>query len=276
MPFRPGDGGVDPGMSPHPDRLIFGTNPLSTMPSRRAAFRLLETALDVGISHFDTARAYGQGYGERLVGEFARAHGASLDLTAKVGLGPFGSSRLPTWAALPANAWRRRLRTSQAPSASAPRGPARRPPPLSSDDARRYLDATLRSLRVDRVHTLLLHERLPAALDDRALDFFVGLRRDGVVGELGTGTNAFVLDAYYEPVEGFTVLQYEGAGADGLPDLGDRFPDHTHYRHGFLRDLGGADPAAVLAAAQTEIPSGKVLFSTRSVDRLRQNVRPSS
>ena len=259
-------------MKPQIDRLIFGTNPLSTMPSRRAAFRLLEAVTDVGIRHLDTARAYGQGYGERLVGEFLRTHGVSLDLTAKVGLGPFASGRVPTWAALPANALRRRFRGELASKSSASDGPVSRPPSLGLDQAKRYLDATLDSLGVGRVHTLLLHERLPSALDDRTLAFFLDLRRDGVIRDLGTGTNAFVLNAYYRPVDGFSVLQYEGGGADRLPDLGGKFPGHVHYRHGFLRGLGGNDPAAVLAVAQQEIPSGKVLFSTRSVSRLRQNV----
>lgn len=259
-------------MKPDPNRLIFGTNPLSSMQSRRSVFLLLEAVIATGIAHLDTARAYGQGYSERLVGEFLRAHGLRVRLTAKVGLGDAHTSPFPTWAALPINHWRKRFAGRSFPASAFLPHAVSRPPRLDTDTIRRSFDETLACLGVDTVDALLLHENLPANLDDRALSFFDGLKQDRVVRELGTGTNARVLDAYYEQINGFTVLQYEGGGQLNLPDLVSRFPDATHHRHGFLHGLGQDDPAGVLAAAQSAIPSGKVLFSTRSVVRLHQNM----
>lgn len=259
-------------MNPDPARLIFGTNPITTLPTRGHAFRLLEAAVEAGVTHFDTARAYGQGYGERLVGEFLRAHGGRVLLTAKVGLGEASTGSLPTRAVLPMNDWRRRMMGGGRPPYREGRPAVKLPEPLDLDRIRHLLDETFKCLQVDQVETLLLHEHLPSGLDDRGRAFFDTLIQDGRVSELGTGTSAFVLDAFYEPVKGFTVLQYEGGGKDSLPDLITRFPDHRHYRHGFLRDLDGADPARALATAQQESPTGKVIFSTRSVSRIRENV----
>ncbi len=262
-------------MKPDPGRLVFGTNPLSTMRSRRAVFHLLESVVDSGVRHLDTARLYGRGYSERLVGEFMRAHRVDLLLTAKVGVGTTQTGRLPPRLVLPLNHWRGKVRGTP-PAASAPvqAPPAKpsRPRPLAHDYVRASLGATLKSLGVAAVDTLLLHEHLPTNLEERTLSFLLDLKTDGTVERLGVGTNAHTLAAYYEPVEGFTVLQYEGGGQTGLPDLQTRFPKMTHFQHGFLRRLGAADPATVLASAQQANPDGKVLFSTRSTDRLRADL----
>ena len=258
-------------MRPDPSRFIFGTNPLSTLPTRKSVFRLLETAVDVGVRHFDTAPVYGRGYSEALVGEFLQAHGVAVRLTAKVGLGEVYTGRLPTWVALPLNHWRKRVRRTAPSHSPAPPASVTRPPRLDHDYVRSSLDATVTRLGVSALDTLLLHENLPANLEGRTLDFLLGLKADGTVGRLGVGTNARVLDAYYEDAEGFTVLQYEGGGKEELPDLLTRFPEMVHFQHGFLHGLGGADPATVLASAQRANPEGKVLFSTRSPDSLMAN-----
>ncbi len=259
-------------MKPDPTRLIFGTNPLSTMPSRRSVFRLLEAVVDAGVRHFDTARAYGRGYSEVLVGEFLRAHRVEVRLTAKVGMGETHTERLPSRLALPLNHWRKKLQSTPPAETSAPPARPARPRRLDHDYIETSLAETLDKLGVAAVDTLLLHENLPTNLEDRTLAFLLGLKAGGTVGRLGVGTNARTLEAHYEEVEGFTVLQYEGGGEAGLPDLLARFPEATHFQHGFLRRLGEADPAAVLAAAQQANPGGQVLFSTRSTDRLRADL----
>jgi len=46
------------------------------MGSRAKVFRLLEEAVKQGITHFDTARRYGRGYSEKLLGSFSGRMGA--------------------------------------------------------------------------------------------------------------------------------------------------------------------------------------------------------
>src|SRR3990172_8903850 len=50
--------------------------------------RLLELAFDRGITHFDTARAYGMGNAERIVGRFISDKRDEVTVTTKLGIMP--------------------------------------------------------------------------------------------------------------------------------------------------------------------------------------------
>jgi len=55
-------------------------------PSREQAERVLQRALDIGITHFDSAALYGFGRNEELVGPFLKARRDSIFLVSKCGL----------------------------------------------------------------------------------------------------------------------------------------------------------------------------------------------
>ena len=80
------------------------------MSNRCEVFQLLEEAVSQGITHFDTARSYGRGYSEKLLGEFFRAHGGALAVTTKFGATYSKSDGIPTSIALPLNRVVKRLR----------------------------------------------------------------------------------------------------------------------------------------------------------------------
>ena len=71
---------------------------------------MLEEAVRQGITHFDTARSYGRGYSEKLLGEFFRAHGAAFAVTTKFGVTYSKTDACPTAIALPLNWAVKRLR----------------------------------------------------------------------------------------------------------------------------------------------------------------------
>ena len=73
------------------------------MSNRCEVFQLLEEAVSQGITHFDTARSYGRGYSEKLLGEFFRAHGGALAVTTKFGVTYSKTDACPTAIALPLN-----------------------------------------------------------------------------------------------------------------------------------------------------------------------------
>lgn len=56
-------------------------------PSREEAERVLLRALDIGVTHFDTAALYGFGKNEKLVGEFLSPHRDRIFLASKGGMG---------------------------------------------------------------------------------------------------------------------------------------------------------------------------------------------
>src|SRR3954470_5130549 len=55
---------------------------------RSGSVRLLETAFDAGVTHFDVARSYGYGEAESAVGEFLARHRGGVTITTKLGIAP--------------------------------------------------------------------------------------------------------------------------------------------------------------------------------------------
>ena len=50
--------------------------------------RVLETAFDAGVRHFDTARYYGYGEGEGILGRFLKGRRSEVTITTKFGIEP--------------------------------------------------------------------------------------------------------------------------------------------------------------------------------------------
>lgn len=56
------------------------------LPSESDRQKLLNTAFDAGITHFDAARMYGLGQVERVVGAFAKSRRSDITITSKYGI----------------------------------------------------------------------------------------------------------------------------------------------------------------------------------------------
>ena len=67
--------------------LGFGCSSLTSV-GRKQALRLLESAFDAGIRHFDTARYYGYGEAEGILGSFLKSCREQLTVTTKFGIDP--------------------------------------------------------------------------------------------------------------------------------------------------------------------------------------------
>jgi len=61
---------------------------LTAMPRVADAMSLLAYACDLGITHFDTARSYGAGFSEEILGNFARGRRDRITIATKFGLDP--------------------------------------------------------------------------------------------------------------------------------------------------------------------------------------------
>jgi D-threo-aldose 1-dehydrogenase len=153
-------------------RLAFGTGKLLRVHSSRERQRLLATAYDLGITHFDTARSYGLGEAEAELGRFLsipsiRAQRQRITVATKFGI---PVSRLGAWLR-PVQATVRRaimaapgLRAALARRGSA--AVARRT--YSVEEAASSLRCSLSALRQDSVDILFLHEpTLSDTLDPR-------------------------------------------------------------------------------------------------------------
>ena len=268
------------------NRLGFGCVALSTLASPRAARDLLEGVFALGLRHFDTAPVYGQGYSERLVGEFLRDKRDQVSVATKFGLAPRRAPRLPVGLAMGLNALRRRARRPSArPSNASPGLPAAPLPAAEAGPPRRIgraelqatFDASRRSLGTDYLDLYLLHEHLPSSLEPDALDFLLELRASGRVRKLGLAANGTrYLGLAPADLAEWDVLQYEfGPSWPGHADLLKLFPAKTHIFHSCLRGIAGSGQTAgqVLARCLSANPAGSVLFSSTKLAHVRDNLQ---
>lgn len=152
-------------------RLGFGCAHLPGMLREKDAVALLETALDLGITHFDTAPLYGWGAAEPLLGQLAARRRDEMKIVTKVGVAPPGT-------------------TARAIGKLSGRAPRPRFGRFSIDQVRESFDQSLRALRTEKVDALLLHEVTPEHLSDELLRALDLLKRDGKVAALGLATSA--------------------------------------------------------------------------------------
>jgi len=260
-------------------RIGFGCGRLVGGVAQRESFALVDTALELGVRHFDTAPSYGLGSSEDVLGA-ALAGVNDVTIVTKVGLAR------PRGASLSALA-RQILRPllSGAPTVKARMArfaPSRSRTPLTAAPLRASFAESLRRLKRDRVTGALLHEIEPASLDAEARDELESWRRSGLAEAIGSGTGgtcgaltAFGEIAQYRfepgeppPTARWRVLHgalrrrpspalYSAAQIAAFRRLGRDFADPSAW------------PGAVLTLALAEAPDAILLVSSTRPDRLR-------
>lgn len=281
-------------------RLGFGCSGIVGGLERRSSLRLLETAFDAGVRHFDVAPMYGHGTAEEVLGEFLDRHTAEVTVTTKFGVLPEHQNAAVRFArsavkqllqgmAVPARSVRR---------TSAPVQTELKKAKFTPQEAARSLQQSRKRLRTESIDLFLLHEAEATELqDDGLLDFLHQQVAHGVIGAFGVGSTASSLAALQQTRSGYCpVVQSEWAAGD-LPLL-DRSRFYITHRalHGQWQQLYaallaapdclsawsahvGADlqdqalwPRLLLRAALAANPQTIVLFSTTRTVRIRQNV----
>jgi D-threo-aldose 1-dehydrogenase len=169
-------------------RLGFGCGGLYGGRDRRQSLRLLETAIDSGITYFDTARMYGLGVAESLLGEIASQNRHRMIIATKVGILPASNNVPLRIAARGFNLLHKVIPSSNrylpVPAASQLRFHAFSRPALC-----RSFDKSLQELRTDYIDVLLLHECSAEDVDDpQVLEFLLGLKQQGKVRAFGIAT----------------------------------------------------------------------------------------
>jgi D-threo-aldose 1-dehydrogenase len=272
-----------PGSELRLSRLGFGTAGLMARLGRRESVRLLEIAHDSGITHFDTARAYGFGEAESALGDFLATRRGAVTVATKLGmlppprsralqgakaLGRVGARALPVLRPL-----LRRGAQSMAKSGAFE--------PLA---ARASLETSLRELRVDTVDVLLLHECRPADLETEGLlAFLEQVVAEGKVRAFGIGTDRASTAAIVASRPEFApIVQVRQTVADPALELPHGVGLITHSAvvplveavseraraDGWSRETVGR---LLLAGALRANRAGVVLFSSTDEGRIRAN-----
>jgi D-threo-aldose 1-dehydrogenase len=280
----------------------FGCSSLTSV-GRKNAIRLLETAFDAGIRHFDVARYYGYGETEGILGTFIKSCRAQITVTTKFGIEPPRRTNALRFAL---GVGRRILRLvpsarklAQQRASALVKGNA-----FSAADANRNLETSLRELRTDYIDFYLLHDYVAGSHSSGELiAFLVQAVKAGKIRCFGLGTSIEnVLRALDCEPDLCGVIQFQDSvitrNRDKLPS---QSPHKVVITHGSLAgafrslssffkanhnrakewsaglDVDCSDEktlAALLLNFSVDAnPNGLLLFSARSPDRIKDNTK---
>ncbi|AEW02998.1 hypothetical protein A4D02_03115 [Niastella koreensis] len=248
------------------------------------ALQILSAAFEEGITHFDTAPVYGQGYSEKILGKFIKQRRSQVTITTKVGLGPVEQKNIPAWIALPLYALKKKIRPTgsvDAPAMTDPEPLTYRK--LDIDYVSKSLDNSLRNCRTDYLDYYLLHEALPAFLTEKAVEFLIKQKETGVIRNLGIAASHVNLNQVDAATStAWNVLQYENGVHYDTDKWVRTFENKIHFYHSTLKFLKKAktdqytttDIAGILLnKAARNNPRGKVLFSTTKKKTIQDNLK---
>ncbi len=240
-------------------RLGFGTGSLHRVPRRSDRLRLLETALEVGITHFDTAPSYGFGLAEIDLGHFLRRRRERVTVASKVGLYPPGGP--PSTAVV----WGRMAAGRLFPALSRARVD------WAVKTAAESLDLTLRRCGTDHLDLLLLHEPDAALIAaDEVLGWLEARRAAGSIRWWGLAGEPERVRAWAVDRHGLAPIvqtrdSLAGREAQFLLDSG----RPLQITYGYLSARAAADRRpSIYRDALARNPTGAVLFSSTSADHI--------
>ena len=178
--------------------LGFGTAPILGRLSRRDSLRALEKAYELGVRHFDTARSYGWGEAEGVLGEFlADRPRGDVTLVTKCGILPQRRSSLLSASKAAARAMIKILPVSRRLVMRAASAPAFQPA-YSYDVTvlRESVATSLNELRTPYVDVLLLHDYAPdqQGVED-VIELFRRLVQEGKARRYGFSVEGELLPA---------------------------------------------------------------------------------
>jgi D-threo-aldose 1-dehydrogenase len=154
-------------------RIGFGCGGLIRVPSQRDRQRLLATAFDSGIRHFDVAPMYGLGAAEAELGRFSRGKRDLITIATKFGIEPAPVVARLAGLQAPARAVMARFPAVRA--AIKRRGEAfNAPRRYDAQVARRSLDRSLSEVGTEYFDILFVHDPSPQdeVMVDELLEFF--------------------------------------------------------------------------------------------------------
>jgi aryl-alcohol dehydrogenase-like predicted oxidoreductase len=281
--------------------LGFGCGLLQTGQRRAASVRLLQTAFDLGVRYFDTARLYALGEAERMLGEALGRRRDEAIVVSKVGILPNQRSlakRVLDRAAVLARAAPPLRAIVPAPQPATPVFGAFDLPRL-----RASVETSLRELRTDYLDVLLLHECTPEnAADSEIRAFLDQLKTEGKIRACGVAPTIeaaiaiqngpapfgavvqFASSAWEDNIGRVPLRPHQVAVVHSL--LGAklrktlerlRTDEQAAARWRKLLDVDPSDSAAIAQLASAYVlrrnAGGVALFSTNNVGRLHQDLR---
>jgi len=271
----------------------FGCGGLLQSPSRKERMAVLGSAVDSGITHFDTARMYGLGMAEAELGAFVRTVGRdAVTVATKFGIDVGGAARrlgrfqAPARALLrKAPALRRAVKRNQGPDTTAR--------VYDASVAARSLDESLAALGVDYVDILFVHAPKPGDTvhSGELREFFERAKQQGKIRAWGVsqdeglevdfawafapeGVSQFrsdLLNPSPRPADlGFGVLNKSYTMLSAALSADERLAEHWREVLHIDPLAPGVLPKLILGSSATATGSRAILYSTTKPHRVAE------
>jgi aryl-alcohol dehydrogenase-like predicted oxidoreductase len=266
-----------PGTTLETSKLGYGTASLHHLTLERERRDILTVAIDQDFTHFDTARMYGEGLAENVLGRFFDG-----GLRKRVTLATkFGLPANPLFERFPGLMYAQRALSSVKRRVGLPSRHGTCQRILTPAVVESSLSKSLNALRTDWLDILFLHE--PQVEDISALydlcEWLIRQKTNGRVRYLGLAGNAANCIAVIRAIDGvFDVLQVEDSLAKHEADIVTAMGRPLQVTYGYLRragELGGVIKSSqsagfdVMNAAFRRNPNGMILVSSRTKQRLQ-------
>ena len=253
-------------------QLGFGTASLHHLMKQEEREKLLNSALELGFTHFDTAPLYGEGLAESTLGKFFRSKRNNITLATKVGIPTH-----PVFRLFPMLMYGKKLSSSFV---------RRYWPQIQNSSYQLFLEQrqvenslrnSLKALRTDWLDILFIHEPriqyLPQLMN--LAQWIERLKREGVIRYSGlAGKAEECLSIVQEIPNTFDILQVEDSiinrEADALIDANLTIQITFGYLRNCLVDSKSSNICDVVRQSLQRNPYGMILVSSRDYSRLEQ------
>jgi diketogulonate reductase-like aldo/keto reductase len=218
-------------------RLGFGCGSIMGVLGRHDSLKLLESAYDAGIRHFDVAPRYGYGEAESCLGEFLQRHSGQVTVTTKYGILPPKNISLVSLGRRIAGPVLKKLPGFKQRLAEVAKATTRNSerPTFTASQARASLNKSLAHLRTNHIDLWLLHDVQADDLhDDTLLRLMEDLVQQGTIGSFGIASGAGNIPALLAQHPAYCrTLQYEWSIFDTpthAPAINSSPPFRIHHR----------------------------------------------
>ena len=239
------------GTSLHLSKIGLGTASLhhSSLADRR---RILKASLDGGITHFDTARLYGNGISESTIGNYLSSSvRESLTIATKVGFEVTRVQEFMPMASKVIGVMR-----------SSIFGPRPQGTNYSIEACERSLSASLKALKSDWVDILFLHEPLLATDEqiERLIPWFESQQLMGKARYIGlAGDNLIGSELHKHFGSQFNIIQTNRDNNYSIP---------PHIQYGFFNGLSDSEKSEVWKKVLRQDFDGMMLYSSKKPSRI--------
>lgn len=289
MTFYPGKGGPF-----NTGRIGFGCAYVTGGFEKRRNLKLLRSAFDSGIRHFDTAPMYGHGTSENVLGEAFKHLRSHISVTTKVGISrpnfPL-KTKLLRAIATPVREYFPRFSQRSAAAIYRRDAVSRN---FSVSSVRRSVEDSLSRLSTDYVDVLLLHEARLTDISEELLNTLAALKSEGKIVWTGIGSSVediSSIDTAYpdffdvyqrtwsilktnEALHPNKAIIYHRSIMDALTPLREKLASDPSFAR-YMRTAAGVDASAaddlakaLLSASIFVNPDGITLFGTRRLYRV--------